>query len=152
MSEHNKVILVCCLEVFFPVLLLLSGCSALTKKAAPMPKASGASLPAKEKESPKILDDVLVFLDLQEVDLDADGKKEVVAVYACGENSSGVKVVKSINGKDSVIFNRIFSSKNTKFQVKNGIPSIVAEEYDSAGRKLKRAYLWDGAAFSLKEK
>jgi hypothetical protein len=148
----NKGILICRLPVFPLALLFLSGCSTLSEKPALLPKAPPAVSPVKAQESRKILDDVLVFLDLQEVDLDADGKKEIVAVYSAGENSSGVKVAKFDNGKGSIIFNRIFNNKNTKLEIKNGIPCIISEDYDSAGRKLKRSYLWDGTTFSLKEK
>ena len=124
--------------LFVLMLFLSSGC--VTTSKAPEPQARKS-----------VLDDVLVFRDLQQVDLDNDGKKEIVAIYSTAVNSSGVKVIKFHNDKGDVVFERVFNNTpNVKFVMKDNIPSLVVEETGKIrGRKLKSIYRWDGKAFTL---
>lgn len=134
------------IKILFITLFLLGGCSTTKSKTATLGVA-------KEDVKRKVLDDVLIFLDLQQVDLDKDGKKEVVAIYAASSKSSGVRVIKFSNDKGDVIFERIFNTPNTKFEVRKGIPTIISEEIDyTSGRRLKNTYHWDGKAFILESK
>jgi len=124
--------------LFVLILFLLSGCATTSK--APEPQARKG-----------VLDDVLVFRDLEQVDLDNDGKKEIVAIYSTAVNSSGVKVIKFHNDKGDVVFERVFNNTpNVKFVMKDNIPSLVVEETGKIrGPKLKNIYRWDGKAFTL---
>ena len=124
--------------LFVLTLFLLSGC--ITTSKAPEPQVKK-----------RVLDDVLVFRDLQQVDLDNDGKKEIVAIYAAAVNSSGVKVIKFDKDKGDVVFERVFNNTpNVKFVMKDNIPSLVVEETGKIRRcKLKSIYRWDGKAFTL---
>ena len=117
--------------------------------------AGGCSTtPPHKKEAKKgFMDDVSSFLDLQEIDLDKDGTKEIIAIYATGVNSSGVKVIKFDKEGGNIIFERIFNTPNTKFEMRKGIPVIKFEETgQAAGRRVKGAYRWDGKAFVLEGK
>ncbi len=137
----KQVILMRGIEILFVLILsLLSGC--VTSSKAPKPQAKRG-----------VLDDVLVFRDLQQVDLDNDGIKEIVAIYATAVNSSGVKVIKFTNDKGNIIFERILNSPNTKLEIKKGIPVLIVEETTQAigcsGGRIKSIYRWDGKAFTL---
>lgn len=117
--------------------------------------AGGCSTAAPHKKEAKkrFTDDVLFFVDLQEIDLDKDGTKEIIAIYATGVNSSGVKVIKFDKGRGNIIFTRIFNTPNTKFEMRKGIPVIKFEETGQApGRRVKGAYRWDGKAFVMQGK
>ena len=147
----KQVILAREIKILFIIIFLLGlggGCSTVSKKA---------SLPAVKQEPQKrITDDVRNFLDLQQIDLDKDGEKEIIAIYATGVNSSGVKVIKFDKDRGNVIFERIFNTPNTKFEMKKGIPTIIVEETVQAtgctGGRLKNIYCWDGKAFILEGK
>ncbi len=140
---NNQIIFVRLLKISFVALFLLTGCSTASKKTS-------LSVPKQEAKR-DITSDVLVFRDLQSIDLDKDGTQEIVAVYTTAENSSGVKVIKIRNNwKGDIIFNRIFNTPNIKFEVLRGVPAIISEQIDSGtGCKLRRIYRWDGKAFSL---
>jgi hypothetical protein len=136
------------IKILFIIIFLLGlggGCSTVSKKA---------SLPAiKQEPQKRIMDDVLFFRELQQIDLDKDGTKEIIAIYATGVNSSGVKVIKFDKDRGNIIFKRIFNTPNTKFEMKKGIPVIKFEEIGQvAGRRVKGAYCWDGKAFILEGK
>ncbi len=138
----KQVILTREIKILFIIIFLLGlggGCS---------------TTPPHKKETKKgMMDDVLFFRDLQQVDLDKDGEKEIIAIYATGVNSSGVKVIKFDKDRGNVIFERIFNTPNTKFEMKKGIPVIKFEEIGRvAGRRVKGAYCWDGKAFVLEGK
>jgi hypothetical protein len=142
----KQVILMRAIKILFIGMLLVGfggGCSTVSKKIA---------LPA-AKQGHRITDGVLNFIDLQQIDLDKDGEKEIVAIYAGSVNSSGVKVIKFSKGKGNIIFERIFNTPNTKFEMKNGIPTITFEEIGQvAGCRVKGAYYWDGKTFILEGK
>ncbi len=122
--------------LFVLMLFLLSGCITTPKASEPQAKK-------------RVLDDVLVFRDLQQVDLDNDGKKEIVAIYATVVNSNGVKVIKFDNEKGEVVFERVFNSQNLKFVMNGNIPTLIVEEIIPAtGSKLKSIYHWNGKAFA----
>lgn len=122
----------CGIKILFMILFLLGGC-ATTK------------LPAKKE----ILADVVVFKDLQQIDLDKDGDKEIVAVYATNSNSTGVRVIKTNKQKGKhIISEQIFNTSYVKFHLKNGTPSIIVRQPEyAAGCGLKKIYHWDGKAF-----
>ena len=139
---HKRQITVACKMkiLFLLALFLLYGC-ATTQKAISLKTP-------KQNIRPRITDDVLAFLDLQQIDLDKDGVKEIVAVYSTGINSSGVKVIKLSQDTGSVIFKRIFNTPNTKLIVEKNIPTLIVQEKDyTTGRILKDAYCWDGKGF-----
>lgn len=98
------------------------------------------------------LDDVLVFRDLQQVDLDNDGVKDIVAIYATPDNLSGVKAVRFHDGKGEVVFEYIFDTPNVKFAMKDSKPTLIVEQKDEAtgctGGRIKSVYQWDGKAFT----
>lgn len=122
--------------LFVSVLFLLSAC-ATAPKAPQLQPRKGA------------LDDVSAFRDLQQIDLDNDGIKEIVAIYATPANSSGVKVIKFDKGKGDVLFEHVFtSSPNVKFVIQENTPTLIVEEtIPAAGSKFKSIYRWDGKVF-----
>lgn len=141
--------------------LFLFGCAAMKvkKPAAEAPMPGGITQEKPEVVSPKprvtkkkVLQDVLVFRDLPQIDLDNDGEKEIVAVYAIDPQSSGVKVIKVSNedGKN-IIFKKAFGTPHIEFEVIDGVPAITVRELNpSGGCEVKKIYYWDGKAFSLK--
>lgn len=118
--------------------------------------ASGCVVTPQEQPAKRVLADVLVFRDLKEVDLDKDGAKEIIAIYATHSSASGVKVIKFRNGKGEVIFERIFDTSDIKFEIKNGVPVLMVNEAGEAAgcdmRGVKSVYRWDGKAFVLSGK
>ena len=123
--------------LFVLTLFLLSGCVTTSKTPEPEVRKSA-------------LDDVLVFRNLQQVDLDNDGKKEIVAIYATAVNSSGVRVIKFDKDKGDVVFEHVFNSQNLKFAMEDNVPTLIVEEtIQATGRKLKSIYRWNGKAFTL---
>ena len=126
--------------LFVLMLFFLSGC-ATPSKASPRPQAQK-----------RVLDDVLVFRYLEQVDLDRDGVKEIVAIYATGNNSTGVKVIKFHNDKGDIIFERVFNTPDVKLSMKNNIPTLIVEESvqvaaGCSGGRIKNVYRWDGKGF-----
>jgi hypothetical protein len=104
---------------------------------------------AKKPTQRNITGDVAVFNDIQQVDLDGDGEKELVAVFSTSINSSGVKVIKiGKKGNGIIIFKHIFPTPNTKLIVKNNECIIIAEDFDLDKEYLvKKIYRWDGNTF-----
>jgi len=142
------------------LVLLLTGCVTVKKKTAPavtpaekkgivekqpIPEASGAASP-KDK---RITKDVQVFKDLQEIDLDGDGVKEIIAIYSIAENLSGVKVIKISNDKvENIIFKKNFITPDIKFELRENTPVIIVKEKGYFfGLKLSKIYRWDGKSF-----
>jgi len=130
-------------EILFVLMLfLLSGCVTPPKLKPLKPQARSSAL-----------DGVLVFRDLEQVDLDKDGKKEIVAIYTAGANSSGVKVIKFYGDKGDVIFERIFNTPNVKFAIKDNNPCLIVEVTEQATgcttHRLKGVYRWDGKVFTF---
>jgi hypothetical protein len=127
------------------ILFFLSGCATTTKVSQGWQK----------RGTKGALDDVLVFNDLQQVDLDKDGQKEIVAIYTTNKprHASGVKVVKFHNDKGEIIFERIYDSSNIEFVMKDNIPIIIVEKtVESAGcttGKIRSYYQWNGKAFAF---
>jgi len=122
---------------FVLILFLLSGC--VTSSKAPKTQAQQG-----------VLDDVVVFRDLQQVDLNNDGTKETVAIYTAGPNSSGVKVIKFSNGKGEVIYKQVFNTPNIKFMIKDNLPTLMVEQKSSSSgwaMGTKSFYHWDGKTF-----
>jgi hypothetical protein len=97
----------------------------------------------------EIMPDVLVFRDLRQIDLNGDGHKEIIAVYTTKTNLSGVRAIRDNNGKEEIIFEKIFDSPDIKLVVRNGTPVIVCEATDPLGRRLRRAYCWNGSGFVI---
>jgi hypothetical protein len=150
--------------LYVMAVLLLTGCVTAKKKAAPAvtPKKEAVVkesvvvkesiiAPAKEtvQGKNKITKDVQVFKDLQEIDLDGDGVKEIIAIYSISENSGGVKVIKTSNDKiENILFKRTFSTPNIKLELKKGTPFIVVKEKEYLfGLGLNKIYRWDGKTF-----
>jgi len=142
------------LRILF-IALLLSGCVTVKRKAVP---------PATVVESPKavpprnigITKDVRVFKDLQQVDLDGDGTKEIIAIYSkrANENLTGVKVIKIINDKvGDIVFKMTFYTPNIRFQSKKDTSCIIAQDKaELFGLLFNRIYCWDGKSFVAKGK
>jgi len=135
----KQVILMRGIKILFVLtLFLLSGC--ITTSKAPEPQVKK-----------RVLDDVLVFRDLQQVDLDNNGTKDIIAIYSTYVNSSGVKVIKFDKDKGDVVFEHVFNNPpNVKFVMEGNIPTLIVEEtIPATGRKLKSIYRWNGKAFML---
>ncbi len=148
------------------VVLLLAGCVTAKRKDAlpitpkqkavikkgivekePIAKPSQVTPPIKKS----ITKDVQVFKDLQQIDLDGDGVKEIIAIYSkrINENLSGVKVIKISNDKvENIIFKKSFITPNIKFELRKGIPAIIVKEKEYLfGLGLNKIYLWNGKSF-----
>lgn len=139
--DKKQVTLTARIKVLSVALFLLSGCLTTESRMATV------SAPSK-----KVLDDVLVFRDLQEIDLDKDGEKEIVAIYVTNTYSSGVAVVKFDNDKGRVIFERTFNTPNIKFEIIKGIPTIILDEKAEYSTLRRFKYFWDGEAFTFERK
>ncbi len=121
--------------LFIAIIFLSSGCLTPPKESAP-------------KKS--VLDDVYVFHDLAQVDLDNDGQKEIVAIYVAALNESGVKVIKFRGDKGEVIFEHVFDTPTLKFMMKGKTPMLMAEyKGDGTGCSSRKRvfYRWQGNAF-----
>jgi hypothetical protein len=151
------------------LVLLLTGCITAKRKAAPAITPTEKVVVKKgivgkesiaepsQVGSPRkkwITGDVQVFKDLQEIDLDGDGVKEIIAIYSkrINENLSGVKVIKIINDNvGDVVFKRTFYTPNIKFQSKNGTSCIIAKEKaDFWGLLFNKIYCWNGKSYVAK--
>lgn len=126
-------------QILFVLMLLLFGCFAPMKAPEPLAKK-------------RVMDDVLVFRVLEQIDLDKDGMKEIIAIYATDINSTGVKVIKFHNDGGDVIFKRVFNTPNVEFAMRSGIPTLIVQEKEQttgcAWGGLKSTYRWDGKAFA----
>jgi hypothetical protein len=152
------------------LLCFLGGCATTVQKAslAPVPQLKAPAIvmsvppqavkvvpveAAKPKARNSIRDDVIVFRNLQMLDLEGDGRKEIVAVYTAKAHTSGVKVIKFAGDQADIMYVHIFNSPNTKLAVRKGMPEIVSEEFDPfRGFPLKKTYVWDGKTFRQKQK
>lgn len=130
------------IEILFIFVLMLSfsfGCKTAPKQPPAVKKG--------------ILDDVLVFRDLQQVDLDNDGIKDVVAIYATADNLTGVKAIISRDGKGEVAFEDVFNTADVKLAMKDNRPALIVEQKNEstgcADGRIKSVYQWDGKAFTL---
>jgi len=114
--------------------------------------SSGCSTPPKQHESKKgVMDDVYVFRDLAQVDLDNNGGKEIVAIYTAALNSNGVKVIKFYGDKGKVIYEHVFDTPNVKFAMKGKVPTLIVEYKGEAtgcsSGITRNFYRWDGNTF-----
>jgi len=126
----------------FVLLLILPGCVTSKKGGPPPGEAVGKKM--------EISGDVMAFRDLQEIDLDGDGKKEIVAVYTTSSNSTGIKVIKTNENKKGVIvFEKKFElSPDIEFKVIENTPTITVKKTDPVTKKSSKEILrWDGKAF-----
>jgi len=124
-------------------LFLTVGCSTLNKGVCQRSRPKMA-------QKKKITNDVLVFLDLQQIDLDQDRQNEIIAVYSTNMNATGVKVIKFHGKGCDIIYHRSFNSQSTRLRIEKGTPIITVEGTDyPVGCGLKNTYIWDGKAFVL---
>ncbi len=130
-------------KVLFIIIILLFGCSTVKKKSV--------SLDLVKKEVKKtLLDEVLVFKDLQQIDLDGDNKKEIIGVYSTPTiYTTGVVVIKIGDvGRLEVLFKRIFNTPNVTLKLVRGLPNIIVADKDyNTGCGFSRVYCWDGRSF-----
>jgi hypothetical protein len=158
--------------VSFLTLLLIQGCATAKNKPAAVVVPEKEAMPekkvapeevatAKEEKAVKkyiaikqpskkiVMDDVLFYHDLQEIDLNEDEKPEIVAIYTNNLNLGAVKVLKIKDDKiEGVIFQETFNSPEIKFQVKEGMPIIIVKEKSYPfGFKTSKVYQWNGRAF-----
>lgn len=147
--------------IIFFLILLLGGCSTAKKKPVSLSvpekqvtvgtkeyRVVKQNIAVKQESKKKFRDDVLVFRDLWQVDLDNDGTKDIVAVYTTHSNLGGVKVIKIIDEKTGkIIFKHTFNTQNIKLRRSKGNPLIIIKEKDYLfGLGLNRVYHWDGKA------
>ena len=160
------------ITILFLTLLLLDGCSTAKKKpvalSIPVKQEVALSMPVKQevvkpekrmgankgilvkKEiKKKITGDVLVFRDLEQIDLNHDGTKAIVAVYTTKSNLGAVKVIKIIDEKTGeIIFKQTFNTTNIKFRMSKGKSLILVKEKDYLfGWGMNSVYQWDGKNF-----
>lgn len=134
----------CGIRILFIMVFALCGCSAmrLSKKTGEAKESYVPNL------TPKLREDVVRFIDLKELDLDNDGKKEIVAIYNAGLNLRGVKVIKdNVPADKNVIFAKVFNTNDLRFELRNGLPMLIAKDNNSAGCGLTKFYVWDGKGF-----
>lgn len=125
------------IKILFIILFLLGGC-ATTKPSA-----------MKKSRKKELLAGVVFFKELQQIDLDKDGEKEILAIYAAGADSTGVRVIKSNRKKgEHIIFERVFNTPDVKLKLKAGAPYVIVRgSGQAAGCGLRKTYHWDGKAF-----
>ncbi|MCK9594163.1 MAG: hypothetical protein PHH68_00755 [Candidatus Omnitrophica bacterium] len=143
--NRNKFLFALATGFFLLTAALSSGCVTASKKADTLP-APGAAVP----QPPKVTQDVKVFRVLQQIDLDNDGKKEIVAIYDTNSNVCGVKVLKDVDDQAQIIFEQVFVDPGVKFEVVSGTPKILfCQPIQDTGYKMNRSYSWDGSTFVL---
>lgn len=143
------------ITLLFLMLFFICGCSTAKKKTMPLTvpqqkEVSKYKSIVKERmhAKNKLTWDVMAFRDLQQIDLDNDGEKDIVAVYTHSLNCSGVKVIKVNKDKGEVVFRQIFISPNTKIKIKDGVPMIIVRDVNLFGALgLRKIYLWNGKTF-----
>ena len=142
----NKLFIALETGVFLAAALFFGGCVTSFKKVVTPPVV----VPAAVVPPPKVTQDVKVFRSLQQIDLDKDGSKEIVAIYDTNTNVCGVKVLKDVNNQARIIFEHLFDDPNVKFEVVKGTPKILfCQPAQNTGYKVNRAYSWDGKTFVL---
>lgn len=116
------------------------------KEVVTKPKVVKERSIAKEEAKPGIRDDVLAFHDLQLIDLNGDGRVEIVAIYINNLHLGAVKVIKiEDDARGAILFKGTFSSPKIRFQVIRGVPSIIVKDKDYPfGFGLSKVYQWDG--------
>ena len=131
------------------VLFFLSGCS--TTKDTKIPSQQLAHLAPTIDKRDEFLEKVAVFRDLRQIDLDEDGREEMVAVYTSVDNATCVRVFRINNNRQELIFKETFATPDVSFHIQNGVPLLVYKEYDaSLRRRLNKIYHWTGERFTLK--
>jgi hypothetical protein len=133
---------------FLVTALFLSGCVTAPKKivTTPVVVQPAAVVPPPHK----VTQDVKVFRALQQIDLDNDGSKEIVAIYDTTANICGVKVLKDVDNQAQIIFEQVFDDPNVKFEVVKGTPKILfCQPVQNTGYKVNRSYSWNGKTFTL---
>ena len=146
--------------IIFFIPLIFGGCTTTTKKTGSVSVLKHKDTVLKRdiskhyiKKRNLIRYDVKVFRDLQELDLDNDGEKEIIAIYSTYINLGGVKVIKINDGEGAVIFKHLSSTPIIKFEVIKGIPTIMLEDIDFAsGHRVRKIYRWRDKSFILSEK
>lgn len=121
---------------------LISGCTTLNK--------------SHQNTIKKIMKKELAwFYKIKPIDLDKDGEKEAVVIYAFGTHHSGVKVIKFSGEKTDILFEDTSATPNIEFKIYKGTPIIIVEESEYApdyasSRRYKKIYQWDGKTFKIK--
>jgi hypothetical protein len=139
MIKRHKIVLLG-LQVLMIIVLFSLGCSTLKNKTSSNPQAC----------KKQVTDDVVVFLDLRQIDVDNDGEKDILALYLTRNNLNGVKIIKTDNkGDGHVIFKQLFFTNNAAIKINNGIPMIIIKERFSIPFwfALKKTYRWNGEGF-----
>ncbi len=133
-------------KILFVSVLVLCGCSTIRlSEKSDKSKAKDAVM-----QEPKIIDDVVSFIDLKEIDLDNDGEKEIVAIYNAGVNLRGVKVIKVNNSAGrKVICSKVFNTNDLRVKVRKGVFTLVVKDRNSMGCGINRFYVWEGEGFHL---
>lgn len=147
---RKKIIPYLSLRVLFIIAFISFGCSTVKKKAV-LPESgmkAGRESSAK-KIARQFTDDVVVFLNLHQIDLDNDGQKDIVALYTTRDaNSRGVKVIKVRNGKGNIIYKHIFNNPFATMEIKKEIPRIIVKERSTAMFFSPISiYRWNGQMF-----
>lgn len=130
-------------KVLFVVIILLFGCSTAKKKPVIQDVA-------KKEVKKTLLDELLVFKDLQQIDLDSDGIKEIIGVYSTPTiYTTGVVVIKIRGtGQKEILYKKIFNTPNVSLKIVRGLPNIIVVDKDSnTGCGFSRVYRWDGKNF-----
>ena len=132
------------IKILVLFVLILCGCSG-TRFSEKSAKSQDSYL---LNQKPKVTADVVKFIDLREVDMDNDGKKEIVAIYYAGLNLRGVKILKvDVQAEKNVIFTKVFNTNDLRFEERKGLLTLIAKDQDSAGCGLNKFYVWDGTDF-----
>lgn len=145
----RQIALLLALQIIFVVIFFSFGCSTLKK---PVLETSVLKSKSEQGFSPELkrllTDDVMVFVDLWQVDMDNDGQKDILALYNTDFYGRGVKVIKIDNGAGSVIFKCFFAPRDIKIEMKKGIPLIVVnEENVLPWMSSRKVFVWNGEAF-----
>jgi hypothetical protein len=142
--------------VLFFALMLSAGCSTTEEKVAGPATTKKVAGPAAAKEDmrKKFMPDAVVIYDLQEVDLDRDGRKEIVAIYMIDPHSTGVKVIKvDADQKENVIFKEVYKSSDVKFKMDRDSVMLVVKPQvkprSGCAAVRGKLYRWDGSAFAM---
>ena len=140
--------------IVFLIPLIFGGCVTTTKKTGSVSALKHRNISKHYiKKTNLIRNDVKVFRDLQELDLDNDGEKEIIAIYSTYLNLGGVKIIKVNDGKVDVIFKHLSGTPIIKFEVIKSIPTIILEDIDFAsGHRVRKIYRWRNKSFILSEK
>jgi len=134
--------------VFCVLAFMSAGCLTPERKGPHVPdhppELVNAILSQKE-----VTGDVVIFKDIRQLDIDKDGEKEIITVFAGKARTSGVKVIKpSLGEENSVIYEQLFATPNTQIVIKEGACTIIAEDFDLDKESVvKKSYHWNGKTF-----